>query len=256
MLKKYEEHFNQPAPKDVWPLVNKLKGLLPDCCKALCVKFNCTSCVGCDAVDCGYQKLKTRIHLSPSTFGGYVPIDISTLQVSQISPNAKWTKISPFSTMDFSWAIEGQNILFTHSLKTMNAWYAFGISGSEPHGMGEGDFMVSMYSRNYTGVFDLYKYDADGGYPCWDVLYECSVGNTTKGTKDVQNSAIKRENGITTSTWLRKLNTGDSKDWPIVKGDMKVMFAFGKDDWFTQHLGFTMCDLNFYTGKTTCKYDD
>jgi len=163
--------------------------------------------------------------------------------------------------MEFSWAVENDIILFNHSLSSINTWYGIGIvkPGNRPSNdgdMGYGDYMVTMYNRNYTGVFDLYKYDSGSGYPCWDVLYECSVGNKTKGTKDVLNVTIKRVNGVTTSTWYRKLDTGDSKDWPIVSGTMKVMFAQGKDDWFTQHHEAKTCDLDFYTGQTTCKHDD
>merc|ERR1719320_321684 len=41
-------------------------------------------------------------------------------------------------------------------------------------------------TRNYTGVKDLFKYDAGNGYPCFDVLHECSVGNVTQHHHDVQ----------------------------------------------------------------------
>jgi len=262
MLQKYEEHFNTPPRGDVWPLANQLRGKLPDCCKAYCVKYNCRDCVGCGPIDCGYPKLKTKIHLSPATFGGYVPIDVQTLETSQISSKLKWNKVSPYSFMDFQWTIEEDTIKFSHSVKDKNVWYGMGICAPKHNeglgdggGMGFADYMISMYNRNYTGVFDLYKYDKGSGYPCWDVLYECSVGNKTKGTKDVQNSAITRENGITTSTWLRKLNTGDSKDWPITQSNMKIMFAYGRDDWFTEHRSARTCTINFYTGKSKCGDD-
>ena len=51
--------------------------------------------------------------------------------------------------------------------------------------MGFKDYIITLYNNNYTGVRDLYKYDAGNDYPCWDVLYQCSVGNTTKGTMDL-----------------------------------------------------------------------
>lgn len=82
---------------------------------------------------------------------------------------------------------------------------------------------------------DLYKYDAGNGYPCFDVLYECSVGNATKGTKDVEGESIKRENGMTESTWSRKLETSDPKDWPISRGNNTVLLAHGTEDYFTYH---------------------
>lgn len=254
MLEKYQEHFNEAAPVDIWPVLSKKKKL-PDCCKAECVKPNCVQCVGCDAINCGYEddELKTRTPLSPSTFGGYVPIDESDLDYEL--PPTYAHKVTPFPNMEFSWTISDGYIQYVHTLKDVQAWYAFGVSGKEPHGMAESDYMLSSYNKNYTGVFDLWKYDDGEGYPCWDVLYECSVKNKTKGTKDIEDSAIKRADGITTSTWRRKLNTGDSKDWPIVRGDMTVLFAYGDNsDWFLYHTyeNRVMCEINFYDGTTTC----
>lgn len=253
MLEKYQEHFNEPAPVDVWPMLSKSKKKLPDCCMAECVKPNCVQCVGCDALDCGHEKLKTKTLLSPAMFGGYVPIDVSTLDYEL--PATYASKITPFPNMEFSWSITGEYIQFVHTLKDVEAWYGFGISGKEPHGMAESDYMLSIYSKNYTGVYDLYLYEDSEGYPCWDVLYECSVKNKTKGTHDIEDAAIKRADGITTSTWRRKLNTHDSKDWPIIRGEMTVLFAFGDNsDWFLYHTyeNRVMCEIDFYNGKTTC----
>jgi hypothetical protein len=59
--------------------------------------------------------------------------------------------------------------------------------------MGFKDYIITLYNNNYTGVRDLYKYDAGNDYPCWDVLYQCSVGNTTKGTMDLLNRVGGRQ---------------------------------------------------------------
>lgn len=78
--------------------------------------------------------------------------------------------------------------------------------------------MVTMSKpSNFTGVKDMYIWNKQAGYPCWDVLHECSVGNLTKGTKDTEDDAVTHETGVTTSTWNRKLVTGDSKDFNITK---------------------------------------
>merc|ERR1712137_566844 len=54
----------------------------PDCCAAKCVKPACQSCVGCNAIDCGYMAesnnlqrayKKTSLLLAPERFAGYVP---------------------------------------------------------------------------------------------------------------------------------------------------------------------------------------
>ena len=55
--------------------------------------------------------------------------------------------------------------------------------------MGDGvDYMITMMQGgNYTNyVRDMYKWDDGNGYPCWDVLYECSAGNGTTGTPDLE----------------------------------------------------------------------
>jgi hypothetical protein len=87
-----------------------------------------------------------------------------------------------------------------------------------------------------------------------DVLYECSDGNHTKGTKDVENDVIQRTSGITHSTWNRKLDTGDTKDMPITAADSYVLFAHGEGDYFTYHgaEGAVQCKVNFHTGAYMC----
>ena len=49
-------------------------------------------------------------------------------------------------------------------------------------------YIYIYYSIVYCilGVKDLYKYDAGNGYPCWDVLFECSPGSRTKGGKHIK----------------------------------------------------------------------
>lgn len=253
MLEKYENHFRETAPNDIWPKP-KSQGALPDCCSFFCVKPDCAQCVGCSADDCGVlKKAKSNVLLSPSQFGGYVPNVMSN--IPDEVPIVYDFKVSPSGVpgMLIQWSIKGDSIQFSHQLADVEAWYGIGISGKEPYGMGGSDYMVSMHNKNYTGVFDLYKYDAGGGYPCWDILYQCSVGNTTKGTHDIVQPVIKRDSGLTVSTWSRKLDTGDNKDWPIIKSDMTVLFARGTNDWFDFHMNNKqMCKINFYLGNSTC----
>jgi len=159
---------------------------------------------------------------------------------------------SPYS-MSLDWTICGESIHFRQGLYGLSAWYSLGLSGKEPHNMGFSDYMLSMFSANYSGVKDLYKYDAGNGYPCFDVLYECSVGNATKGTKDVEGESIKRENGMTESTWSRKLETSDPKDWPISRGNNTVLLAHGTEDYFTYHAQHhATCQVDFFDGLVAC----
>eukprot|EP00416_Gambierdiscus_australes_P031458 CAMPEP_0171087072 /NCGR_PEP_ID=MMETSP0766_2-20121228/19932_1 /TAXON_ID=439317 /ORGANISM="Gambierdiscus australes, Strain CAWD 149" /LENGTH=683 /DNA_ID=CAMNT_0011544757 /DNA_START=24 /DNA_END=2075 /DNA_ORIENTATION=- len=260
MFKAYMKTFSEPPPAGVWPTVKKTKlgagGPLPDCCSALCAKPSCHDCVGCNSVDCG--KVEGRVaHTSPDSFAGYVPATNPSLSAPAAAPYACSLSLgipvgSPY-TMSLDWTICGDRIYFQQSLAGLSAWYSLGLAGKDQTDMGFADYMLSMMTRNYTGVKDLYKYDAGNGYPCWDVLYECSVGNVTKGTKDVENDIIRRTNGVTTTTWDRKLVTPDSKDRPITRGNMTVLFAHGTEDYFTYHkLHRGACQVDFFSGLVAC----
>jgi len=273
MFKVYMETFNEPPPVDVWPSVRMKKrlgagGPLPDCCSAQCVKPACHDCVGCNSVDCGYlgrehsaaahgQKSPAKRSLSPDAFAGYVPTRNPPLAAPGGAPYACSLSLgmpvgSPYA-MSLEWTICGEQIYFRHSLKGLSAWYSLGLAGEGQKDMGYGDYMLSMMTRNFTGVKDLYKYDAGNGYPCWDVLNECSVGNKTKGTKDVEGESIQRANGATTSTWSRKLKTPDYKDRPISRGNATVLLAHGTEDYFTYHQKHAAtCQIDFFSGFVSC----
>lgn len=155
--------------------------------------------------------------------------------------------------MKLEWTITNQRIHFNHSLADKSAWYGIGLTTKEPFDMGEADYMISMVTRNYTGVKDLYRWQKGQGYPCWDVLYECSEGNATKGTKDIENEAITRQQHLTHSSWTRLLVTGDVKDEPILERQAQtVHFAHGTDDWFDYHAAWSTCQIDFYSGATSC----
>jgi len=195
--------------------------------------------------------------MSPEAFTGYVPAAHPMLDAPPPASYACSLAVemptgSPYG-MTLDWTICGDRIHFRQSLSGLSAWYSLGLAGEGQKDMGLGDYMLSMMTRNYTGVKDLYKYDAGNGYPCWDILHECSVGNRTKGTKDVENEAIQRANGVTTSTWSRLLKTLDYKDRPIEPGNTTVLLAHGKEDYFTYHSNhFTSCQVDFFSGFSSC----
>jgi hypothetical protein len=159
---------------------------------------------------------------------------------------------SPNEKIKLSWSIVDDHIHFRLQSK-VEAWFGIGLANSSSTGMGDGvDYMLALSGRNYTAIAvrDAYKWDAGNGYPCWDVHYECSAHNATKGTKDTEDDSIIRTNGYTMATWNRKLVTGDSKDWDVADRLTRVLFAYGVDDYFTYHEGsFGECSLNFYTGE-------
>lgn len=273
MFRLYQETFHELPPVAVWPTLRKKRlgagGPLPDCCSARCVKPSCHDCVGCNAVDCGYldggkrsphgvaQEIASRT-LSPDAFAGYVPAANPPLTAPQTTPYSCGFSLgvpagSPY-TMAVEWSVCGERIHFRQSLKGLSAWYSLGLAGEGQPDMGFGDYMLSMMTQNYTGVKDLFKYDGGNGYPCWDVLYECSVDNRTKGTKDVESDSIQRANGLTSSTWSRKLQTADYKDRPIARGNTTVLLAHGTEDYFSYHQRhFATCQVDFFSGSVECK---
>jgi hypothetical protein len=194
MFSAYKLSFGESAPTAVWGDGSQgedkgsarthdgyvgTRGLLPDCCSAECVKPKCTGCVGCNAVDCGYKAEglaeggptnKLRRALAPEQFAGYVPtvhpLDDTTLsnQVSYLCSATPFPSGRFKHSMSFEWTISNGYIYFQHTNEGEN-WYGVGLNSSPM--MGLADYMISVHSRNYTGVYDLYKYDVGDGYPCW-----------------------------------------------------------------------------------------
>jgi hypothetical protein len=268
MLEKYVALFSEEPSAAVWPLVSsgtspvRGGGRLPDCCAAACVKVNCVSCVGCNAVDCGKleeaeeKATLKRSHVLPDYFAGYVPLPDHLAQEAEVAEPTYLCSLAPLPGMTFSWTISGDNIFMQQTLNTdvAETWHAVGFTDVEPFDMGYADYIVSFFGNtNYTGVRDLYKFDAGNHYPCWDVLQQCSLDGHA-GTADQQDATSKREGGVSTSSWWRALVTGDSKDSPIVADGQMVMFAHGVDDQFTHH-GVdhrVTCNTNFFTGESGC----
>jgi hypothetical protein len=190
MFNAYKTSFGESPPTDVWGSHDRSQGspthgdglvgaggAMPDCCSAECVKPACAGCVGCNAVDCGYKGAgnvlpteKLRRALAPEQFAGYVPT-LTPLDDTPLSTQVSYLcSATPFPSgrfkhsMTFSWTISNGYIYFKHTNEGEN-WYAVGLNSSPM--MGLADYMVSMHTRNYTGVYDLYKYDVGNDYPCW-----------------------------------------------------------------------------------------
>jgi len=266
MLEKYVALFSEEPSAAVWPLVSsgtspaRGGGRLPDCCAALCVKVDCVSCVGCNAVDCGKlseaeeKATLKRSHVLPEAFAGYVPLPDHFALEAEAEPTYLCS-LAPIPGMTFSWTISGDNVYMQQAMDTEVAmtWHGVGFTDVAPFDMGYADYLISFFGGNYTGVRDLYKFDAGNHYPCWDVLTQCSLDGHA-GTADQKDSTAKRENGVSTSSWWRALDTGDSKDSPIVADGQMVMFAHGVDDQFNYHTKdhYVKCSTNFFTGESDC----
>eukprot|EP01065_Artemidia_motanka_P000239 TRINITY_DN100_c0_g1_i3.p1 TRINITY_DN100_c0_g1~~TRINITY_DN100_c0_g1_i3.p1 ORF type:complete len:682 (+),score=261.19 TRINITY_DN100_c0_g1_i3:76-2121(+) len=265
MFSSYEVLFGEAPPAATWPqpVKSKADGTgVPDCCSAKCAKPNCHNCVGCNSVDCAYMLAKedaaprgVASRLSPEAAAGYVPVEQHVAESAQ-AVDVQACAVSPEKDMQLRWSICDGDIHFEHTLKDENGgWYAVGLSGKEPFvDMSQGDYAMTLPTGNYTGVKDMYRWQPGNGYPCFDVEYECSSGNKTKGSYDFKNAAISRKNGVTQSTWSRPLDTGDSKDMAIKSQNMTVMFARGHSDYVYYHQGDrNLCTIDFFSGLTSCQ---
>jgi len=262
MFKRYVQLFEDEPPTNVWPTARRLGGAghLPDCCKATCVKVDCVSCVGCNAIDCGKFEESLlespKQHVLPEEFAGYVPIPRSIADNMLVVDQDYLCQVTPLNGMTLKWTISGDAIYLEQSLDTAvaEAWHSVGFTDVEPFNMGMGDFMVSFFTGNYSGVRDFYKFDSGNNYPCFDVLGQCSGDGASEGTNDILDVNWNRQNGLSISSWSRKLHTADTKDSEIKAESKKVLFAYGKDDWFTYHgkQQQASCNINFFTMETDC----
>lgn len=223
MLAAYKKTYGA-TPPDIWSQKS------PDCCAAKCVKPSCAGCVGCNAIDCGYyfdDAAYEPTGSQPYVYDYEYPCSVS------------------MGKLTLDWGIVDDAISFNLTSKA-EAWFGVGLANVSSTDMSLADYMLTLLTKNYTGTFDMYKWDPGNGYPCFDVEYECSSDNATVGTKDVENAVMQRSFGYTWSSWTRALITPDSKDWPI-DGPVKVLFAYGTDDAFTYHQhNFGSCIIDFH----------
>eukprot|EP00756_Hemistasia_phaeocysticola_P017637 Hpha_TRINITY_DN15550_c5_g1::TRINITY_DN15550_c5_g1_i1::g.104421::m.104421 len=266
MFKNYAAVYGEAPPAKTWPQPVKQKvgtsGVMPDCCSAKCAKPDCHSCVGCNSVDCAYlaengdsRTFKLDTELSPEAAAGYVPISRIAADLARSEANLKCS-VTPQADMKLDWAICGDQIYFEHQLADVQGgWYGLGLSDKIPLAdMSGADYVLTFPTGNYSGVKDAYRWAPGNGYPCFDVEYECSAGNATKGTYDLRNGKIVRQNGVTTSTWSRALKTPDYKDTEIANQNVSVLFARGGSDFFYYHNGDrNVCVVNFFTGLLDCQ---
>eukprot|EP01062_Namystynia_karyoxenos_P033288 TRINITY_DN244_c0_g1_i2.p2 TRINITY_DN244_c0_g1~~TRINITY_DN244_c0_g1_i2.p2 ORF type:complete len:716 (+),score=253.35 TRINITY_DN244_c0_g1_i2:81-2150(+) len=268
MMRSYQALFGDPAPAAIWPAAPRKKDHIgkfnfgtPDCCSALCAKPDCHGCLGCNSVDCGYMgppaaggpRTSTSRQLSPEVFAGYVPASRQLAAQQDAPPDT--CSVQPQPGMNLTWHICKDQIYFRQTLDGPGGgWFGIGISGREPFvDMSRGDYTLTLPTGNMSGVKDAYRWQPGNGYPCFDIEYECSDGNQTKGTADVRNAQIVRTTKLTYSTWSRALRTGDPKDRDIAAGSISVMFARGSSDYLYYHPGGNVCLINFFDGATDCR---
>lgn len=313
MLHLFEMEFGSKPNTDVWPSVEKLRGLTeipdtykrPDCCSFECAKPNCEGCVGCNALLCGYKMesdpasaKKRNTPLSPEKYAGYVatarPLkaekrempdreavmeDEPTWDSYKCSIDLKRTETGLGSEMKLGWSITEDGYIHFQHLFVGEAWYGYGLN-TYPE-MGYGDYYVTVFggtggtpltggsygnngegahgqgTGNYTRIMDLYKFDRDAGYPCYDHTWGCSENNATMGEISTEDGEVSRAMGYTISSWNRALSNDDIKDLDISEelSEYYVMFAHGEDDGFEFHRDtLETCKIDFYSGAYDCGY--
>lgn len=118
MFEKYVQLFEDEPKTQVWPTAKRLGGAgarLPDCCKARCVKPNCASCVGCNAVNCGKEEeaadllrsAKDKLYAQPPEvlpehFAGYVPLPLHLAKRLPAAEPGYLCKAQPLPGMDLA----------------------------------------------------------------------------------------------------------------------------------------------------------
>ena len=134
MLRKYTDLYGEAPDPSIWPTVGSGEKM-PDCCSAFCVKPQCASCVGCNAVHCGYlggaeeqpSPNAHRLLLSPSQFAGYVPT-AAPGPVPDGEVTAYACSISPMKGLTVNWTIDGAGMIHFHGLLVGESWFGVGLN--------------------------------------------------------------------------------------------------------------------------------
>lgn len=128
------------------------------------------------------------------------------------------------SGYDFSWVVNEAKgtITFTMAVKT-TGWVGFGFGSKMPN---TDIYMGHVATDGSAFAYDMYA--TISALPSKDV----DIG----GKSDITGITGSEVGGLTTITFTRPLNTGDSKDYQIEKDVPKIMaFASGSSDNYTQH---------------------
>jgi len=183
----------------------------------------------------------------------YSPITPSSLYSPKESSGYDF-EVSLDHNISLAWTIDKEASIINASLileAGIDSWVGFGISGKEIsgfYGMAWADYIIAI--NNYdiiTGpvILDYYLPQSVEAIPCRD-----EYCNEYFGKNDVVFQSYTRRNGVTTAKFLRKLDTNDADDWPILPGPLYILYAHGFTDKFTFHSTFHgRGTLDFFTGK-------
>jgi len=161
------------------------------------------------------------------------------------------------------WSITAPKIMFEVTVQGISwagiGWHYLGATGADDHKMFDVDFAVAVFDNTVPKLVTDRKSNnaVNTGFtmPLWD------QNSTIGGVDNIENGVGTQVNGVTTFSFERALDTGDTKgDWPIIAGTFHVIAARGTSNKFGYHSrdlghrGHWLID--FFTGAnmpcTTC----
>ena len=150
-----------------------------------------------------------------------------SMVIQAVSPSGNYAfhhNISELPGTLIEWTISGDEIELQLTAPT-TGWVGFGIS--ESGGMIGGDEFVASVDDTTGAVTsgDYHSTVQDGTAP---ILDDCDDWVVVSGTQTTESTVI---------VVRRKLDTGDTQDWPILNETMstRVMLAYGNTDDFGYH---------------------
>jgi len=148
--------------------------------------------------------------------------------------------------VEVHWKVEGDDINIAMVGKT-TGWVSIGIGYSTA--MKDSDMIFGWVRTDGTvQVVDTYSTGPNGPHP---------PDTEQGGTNDITSFGGKEVNGITTIEFVRKLDTGDTKDNPIPRnGTVKILWAVGGSDSLDSMHDRSKAgygEMNIVSGETTSK---
>jgi len=135
------------------------------------------------------------------------------------------------------------------------AWVGIGLhlGNSSDGGMTNADIYTSIWTVNGNASFSDNVTVADRwaksvGLPGLDTTHTGCEENVINGSVSGYQDEV---NEITVYYFARKLDTGDKCDWPIVSGNMKVIWAYGATNRFSKHVNQGESIFPFLNGTGT-----
>jgi hypothetical protein len=138
-----------------------------------------------------------------------------TWQADGIIDEAEYSQLQKVGEVDIFTRVEGEVVMIGLRAKT-TGWIALGIDPEDK--MKGADMLLCYVKDGKATVVDMYSTGTFGPHPPDD---------KQGGAQDVTVMGGSQKDGVTIVEFQRKLNTGDSKDKPLKKGENKILWGIG-----------------------------